>query len=274
LEFAINYSPQAEQLLREGKLRIDRFKCPDWPDMIAKARTSCPVYVHFPLDAGSISGRSSDLDAVAAMCDDTDTPYINMHLVAYTRDFPGTPPDTTDSAVTEIVLRRMIDDVTRVASRFGMDRVIVENIPYYGGGGKYMRASVDADVMRRVVDETGCGFLLDISHARIAAHHLGIEPHAYIDSFPLSRLRELHVTGLQTIDGRMTDHMGLAGEDWDWAEWAFKNIRECAWGTPSIVALEYGGVGEPFRWRSEPQVIESNVPRLYEMVHSAPSLGK
>src|SRR5687768_4394396 len=161
----------------------------------------------------------------------------------------------------------MIGDVNRVASRVGTDNVIVENIPYFGGGGKYMRASVDADVIRRVVDATGCGFLLDVSHARIAAHHLGIDPRAYIGSLPVSRLRELHLTGIQTIDGRMTDHMGLGEDDWRWAEWAIGEIRRGAWGRPWVVALEYGGEGEPFRWRSDANVIETCVPRLYELVH-------
>ena len=35
----------------------------------------------------------------------------------------------------------------RIGIRVGVDKVIVENIPYFGGGGKYMRASVDPDVI-------------------------------------------------------------------------------------------------------------------------------
>jgi hypothetical protein len=33
MEFALNYSPQAAQLLQEGRIEIDRYKCPDWPDV-------------------------------------------------------------------------------------------------------------------------------------------------------------------------------------------------------------------------------------------------
>ena len=39
-----------------------------------------------------------------------------------------------------------------------------------------------------------------------------------------------------------------------------------AWATPDIVAFEYGGVGEPFTWRSEAGVIERDVNRLNEML--------
>ena len=268
MQLAINYSPQAATLLRDGRITMDRFKCADWPDMIATARAMKPVYVHFPLDAGSISGREVDLDAVQAMCDDTETPCVNLHLVAYARDFPGTAPGTADHSITEIVQRRMIDDVKRVADRFGADRVIVENIPYFGDSGKYMRASVQPEVIRRVIEETGCGFLLDISHARIAAHHLGVDPRGYIESLPVKRLREVHLTGIETINGRLTDHMGMGEEDWRWAEWAMHEIRRAAWDRPWVVALEYGGEGEPFKWRSDATVLESNLPRLHEMVHS------
>ena len=36
-----------------------------------------------------------------------------------------------------------------------------------------MRPSVEPEVITRVVEESGCGLLLDISHARIVANYLG-----------------------------------------------------------------------------------------------------
>ncbi|MGB7158731.1 MAG: DUF692 family multinuclear iron-containing protein [Tepidisphaeraceae bacterium] len=266
MQLAINFSPQAAQLLADGKIRVDRFKCPDWPDMIEEARALLPVYVHFPLDAGAVSGRTVDFDAVDRMSRDTDTPFVNYHLVAYSRDFPDVSPDALDAGVTATVLDRMIVEVSRAVDRFGADRVIVENIPYYAPGGKYMPASVDPAVIRQVVDATGCGFLLDVSHARIAAHYLGVEPHAYIKQLPVAHLRELHLTGVEMINGKLLDHMGLGDEDLAWTRWAIDKIAAGEWGRPSIVAFEYGGVGEPFKWRSEAGVIERDVNRLNEML--------
>jgi uncharacterized protein len=266
MELSINFSPQAAQLLADRRIRVDRFKCPDWPDMIEEARALAPVYVHFPLDAGTTSGRTCDLDAVEAMARDTGTPLVNYHLVAYGRDFPGVPQDTTDDDVTETIVARATAEVARAVERFGAERVVLENIPYFGAGGKYMRGSVDPDVLRRVIDDSGCGFLLDVSHARIAAHYLGIEPHAYVERLPIDRLRELHLTGVEMIDGKLADHMGLGEEDLAWAKWSMDRIAAGDWARPWAMAFEYGGVGPPFKWRSEASVIERDVNRLNELL--------
>jgi len=265
VELAINFSPQAAQLFADRRIHVDRFKCPDWPDMIEEARALAPVYVHFPLDAGTISGRPSDLDTVAAMLRDTDTPFVDYHLVAYARDFPDRVPETRDPDVAEIILERAIAELNRAVERFGCERVILENIPYFQPG-KYMRASVDASVMHRALDVTGCGFLLDLSHARIAAHYMGVDPHAYVESLPVDRLRELHVTGVDWVKGKLLDHMALADEDVEWTGWAIDRIASGAWAKPSLVAFEYGGIGEPFKWRSEASVIERDVNLLNHLL--------
>ncbi len=50
--FSINYSTQAAVLFQQDRLKIDRFKCPDWPDLIDEASEYCPPAVHFNLTAG------------------------------------------------------------------------------------------------------------------------------------------------------------------------------------------------------------------------------
>lgn len=266
MELSVNYSPELAELLRDGRAHVDRIKCADWPDMIAAARALRPVYVHFPLDAGSPSGRPPNFSAADAMARDTDTPYVDLHLVTYHRDFPDYAADSADPALAARVTDQMLADVAAAASVIGRDRIILENIPYFGAGGEYHRASVEPAVIDRVVRESGCGFLLDLSHARIAAHYLGVDPHAYVEQLPLDRLCELHVTGVRPHNGRLADHMDLLDDDWRWAEHAMRRIRAGDWARPWTVALEYGGIGAPFRWRSEERVLAEQVPRLREMV--------
>ena len=269
MELSVNYSREADELLREGKIRFDRIKCPDWPDMIATARELLPVYVHFPLDAGSRTGRPANFAAALAMARETGTPYVNLHLVTWHRDFPDYPPDSTDPALRGRVIDQMLADVAAAVEVVGRERLILENIPFFGREGEFHRASVEAEVIRRVVEESGCGFLLDLSHARIAAHYLGVDPREYVVSLPVERLRELHVTGVRNVGERLADHMDLGEEDWAWTRWALDRVRAREWATPWTVALEYGGVGEPFKWRTERRVIEEQVPRLFDMVKSA-----
>jgi len=62
--------------------------------------------------------------------------------------------------------------------------------------------------------------------------------------------------------------MQLGEEDWSFFTWAMDRIRAGDWSTPWMVAFEYGGIGDPFKWRSESSVIAEQVPRLYDMVHA------
>ena len=268
MEFAINYSVEAADLLAAGKIRVDRIKCADWPDMIATARELGPVYVHFPFDVGSRSGREADFDRADQMARQTNTPYVNFHIVSYDRDFPEFPTETDEPSMGETFLDWLIYDVEHAAKRLGKDRVIIENIPYFAPRGEFHRHSVDARIINRAVAETGVGFLLDISHARIAAHYLGVDPRSYIESLPVAHLRELHITGIRQHKTRLADHMEMADEDWPFVDWSLDRIRSGDWARPWLVAFEYGGIGDPFKWRSRADVIEQQTPRLYEAVRS------
>lgn len=267
MEFALNYSPEAADLLRAGRIAIDRFKCPDWPDMIAEASALRPPYVHFPLQAGG--GAAVDWDRVAELLERTGTPHVNLHLAPLVAGHPDIPPDTLDPAHAALLAERMVADTLAAVERFGPERVAVENIPYRPGG-RFLRPAVDPALIRRVVEETGCRLLLDLSHARITAASLGVEARAYVEELPVERLAELHITGIRQHNGRMEDHLPMTPDDWPHVAWAFERIRAGAWGEPRIVALEYGGTGPLFEWRSEAAVIAADVPRLYALTHAEP----
>ncbi len=201
----------------------------------------------------------------------TQTPFVNFHMVSYGRDFPDRPCDSMDADLVQAITRKMIADTQAAIDRLGRDRVIVENIPWFGRAGEFHRPSVEAAVIDEVVRETNAGFLLDLSHARIAAHYLGIDPQKYIESLPVRALRELHVTGVRMHKTRLADHLDLREEDWAYFEWAMERVACGDWARPWIVAFEYGGIGEPFKWRSSIDVLREQVPRLYERVTNFPT---
>lgn len=262
--FSLNYSPEMADLLREGLIHVDRIKCADWPDMIAAAQSLAPVYVHFPLLAGQ--GRLPDdlLDSVATMRAETDTPFFNTHIAPRFQDYA----DPTDK---HVVIDGVKANLDQLAGRFGAENVIAENIPYpeHNPGNKpYL--SADPEVITRAIEETGVGLLLDLGHARRTAEHLAIDPRRYINALPVTRLRELHVTGLGFNEkGERVDHLPMRDEDWDLLQWALDNIREGRWSEPWSVSCEYGGIGQPFRWRSKREVIAVEAPRMVEMIRAA-----
>ena len=146
--------------------------------------------------------------------------------------------------------------------------MIIENSPYRAEEGNTLRLCVLPEMITRVVNETGCGLLLDISHAIISAKSLGIDPDEYISQLPLGKLKEMHFAGIQQnqTTGQWIDHVSIQESDWQWLDWVLDRIHSGECSAPWLLAFEYGGVGEPFEWRSNPEVILEQVPKLYEHI--------
>ncbi|HEX5323072.1 MAG TPA: DUF692 family protein [Capsulimonadaceae bacterium] len=275
MKVAINYSPAAASLVKEGKVDLDLFKCPSpfdsvvrdhAPSLIADARSLLPVYIHFPLHTGGGRLYEERWDDIARICTETETPNINLHLGATRNDFPGLSVDADDnSQVTEWLMEK----VQCVAKRFGYDKVIVENVVYRGSEGETLQASVEPETISNVLRETGCGLLLDTAHAMLTSQAMGIDPREYISRLPLDRLRELHVTGVEMSDGNWRDSMPMRDDDWALCEWVLARIHAADWPVPWAVALEYGGVGPKFEWRSDRTAIYEQIARLHQLVHAA-----
>lgn len=270
MQFAINYSPQAADLLQGGAVTIDRFKCSDdWPQLIPLARAHRPIYIHFNHAAAPEQMRALDVDAVNALCEETGTPYVNLHLVQWRDAFAGMPNTTTDPADRAAIHAYMLEGVQIAVELFGADRVIVENVPYYGPRNSTKRPCVELDIINAIVEATGVGFLLDVSHARLAAQHMGMDPYEYLAQLPGDRLRELHITGIgHKPNGDICDHMPLTSADWPFVAWVLDRIQSGVWSEPWIMAFEYGGLGPIFEWRSEADVIAAQVPRLVALAHA------
>lgn len=269
MDFAINYSPQAEALVAAGSIEIDYFKTPPWPEMIARAEVYRPAAVHFNLRAGSGQLHQNDWGEIEAVLATTPTRYVNLHLAADKRDGLPFDCDHPNSEEVSQVIENLHADVNAAVTQFGPQRVIVENVPYRVGEGHVIRTCVLPDVISAVIRNHGCGLLLDISHARISADTLGMHAKAYMRALPLDRLCELHFTGLHDLGaGYLMDHLPALEADWPWLEWVLDGIQNEDWGKPHMLAYEYGGDGHPFfAANSDSGVIARDVPRLYNLCH-------
>jgi len=296
-KFAVNYCPEAARLVGTGCASFDLFKCPAWPDVIATARELSPVYVHFPLAVGLGTGTATDTetgtpapwDRIASLLSDTGTPLVNLHLAppaVLCADLAagGAAGPTGPRAVD-----RLIADVAGVVDQVGSSRVVLEN-DYESIGGAVNPALLP-ETFHAVLNETGAGLLLDLAHAQLAARGLGLDVREYIESLPVARLRELHVSGVQhlepvwagvlraggvdacaidrflerSVDG-LCDHLPLTPVGWALTEWALAQIRVGAWPRPWVVSLEYGGVGPWFASVTRESVLAHHLPRLGELL--------
>ncbi|MBN1669087.1 MAG: DUF692 family protein [Anaerolineales bacterium] len=268
MDFAINYSPEAAGLLGAGQIELDFFKTPPWPDMIAQADRLRPVRVHFNLHAGNPQLAQTDWGLIEDLLANTATQFVNIHLLVKGKELPHIAIDHPPSdAEMRAVAARMLENVQILCDRFGPERVIAENIPYRVGQGQDLRACVEPWVIQQVVEASGCGLLLDISHARIAARALGLDEKAYIQALPVGQLRELHFTGIHDWNGFWMDHLPILAHDWPWLEWVMAQNGSAGWGEAEMLAFEYGGTGEFFSRFSDPQVMKTQVPQLYAACH-------
>jgi uncharacterized protein (UPF0276 family) len=266
IQLAINYSHDAASLYSQGRLTIDRFKTPDWPEMISEASRYCPVAVHFDLNAGNGKLNHTDWSRCEALLEQTRTPYFNLHLNPERADYPGFPVDTPDKRQFRLVVDYLYADVSAAVERLGPERVILENVPYRGQLEETLRPAVEPAVIRKIVLDTNCGFLLDLSHARISACYLGVNEYEYLSALPVNNLRELHFTGLSWVRGKLRDHLPARPCDWLMLEWVMDRIHAGDWPSPWLLAFEYGGVGEKFIGRSDPEIIAEQLPILRDMI--------
>jgi len=277
MQFAINYSPQAAALLQQGAIQIDRFKCPNWDWLIAEAIQIAPVYVHFDLKVGDGSIVHRDWGEIVRQIAMTGTPYLNLHPEVRLSDY-GWHNHRLKAGQTERIIEQVVRDISIAVHRVGAERVILENVPYRGHfvrkpNDRTFRATSEPDIFRRVVQATGANFLLDLSHAALTAETLGTTTEAYVQSLPLERLRELHITGIGIVNRQKRDHLAMTDADWLRFHWFLDEIRQGKASPPWVVAFEYGGVGEKFAWRSDPAIIAHDVPMFYQAVSATRSDG-
>ncbi|MDR1465182.1 MAG: DUF692 family protein [Oscillospiraceae bacterium] len=248
VKLALNYSVEAERLFDEGRIDVDYFKYPGllfhmgaMEDLDAFGRFCARVAAKRPILLHGLYPAPHDLSDpdLQALFDDaaaarlirmTRTPGLSFHpALAKHRD------DVQTIIENAIFLREKYS---------GMAFVTIENVP-----DRHFGCLIRPEVITRLIHESGCGFLLDISHAFVAAHHLGMPLSAYLSQLPLDRTVEIHINGWVTRSDTMCSdtmcsdtmcHVKIHDE----AYALLREILRCC--TPQIVTIEYGRENDKF----------------------------
>lgn len=234
MKLAVNYLEEAKELYEEGKIDfIDYFKiysingdlAPfDW---IAEHSN---VLFHGLVGKGSDAASTiflndRDFDLQKKYYKAGNTPYISLHINTSHRETL-----TEDEAFEAI-----INNVKKIKEVFGME-VILENVP-----ARYSDRKVDylslPEFITKVIEESDCGFLFDIGHARVAADVLGMPFEKYVEGLPMHRLVEIHLSGVNIDENGkvLALHKKMNEEDYTFLEEAIKQYK-----TLQVITLEYG----------------------------------
>ncbi|MBC7898487.1 MAG: DUF692 domain-containing protein [Saprospiraceae bacterium] len=175
---------------------------------------------HFPLiphsldlSLGSAEGISEEyLAKVAEVVERVNPAWFSDHIC-----FTGSngtklghlaPVPYTDEA-----LKVFVQNVTRVKKRITVP-LILENITY---DLRYPSSAMsEAAFIRKVVEETDCGLLLDVTNLYINSRNHGYDWREFLDILPLERVVQLHYVGSLERGNRLIDAHSTETEEEIW----------------------------------------------------------
>jgi hypothetical protein len=164
---------------------------PHWPAI--KARYTLLLHDYLgqlsePLDERAIA-------RARALAAQYDTPWVAEHFQClHTEDGTYNLNYVFPPLYTEEFLARFVANANALRARLDQP-LVMENIPgFFDVKASQMPEPV---WLRRFFEATGTGFLLDLPHVWLEAHYRGVAPEAWLAEFPLDRVVELHVAGVE-----------------------------------------------------------------------------
>ncbi len=265
MKLAINYSDEAMGLRESGQLPVDLLKSALFEDWIAESQKSGPIYVHFPFGVSpqgvtNFDHPETDWGWVFKLLEETETIYLNLHIKVRETEFL--------EFTRESVMATCVECINELAKHVPMDRVIIENTVARAKDAPLVKSTTLGGFFTDLVSATGCGLLLDSAHLRISCLELGLDFREEVLKFPLHELKEWHICGVgeSPTNNVLYDSMPMTEDDWQATAFIVAAIREGLARQPDTVAIEYGGVGDKFDWRSDPMEIFTSCRTVKHML--------
>jgi uncharacterized protein (UPF0276 family) len=193
------YNPHLATAILESRNQIDHLAmadppAPDDPHFAA-------VSERFPLLLHDYLGQLADplsphaLQRARELQERYRGPWVAEHFQCLrTEDRARTLDYVFPPLYTEEFLERFCANAAALQAAVAAP-LVMENIPGYFAV-EHAQMS-EAEFLRRFFDQTGCGFLIDVPHLWLAAHYAGRAARDYIAEFPLDRVVEIHVAGIE-----------------------------------------------------------------------------
>ena len=193
------YNSHLAQFTLDHAELIDHLAMADPPagndNVFPQIQERFPLLLHDYL--GQLSDPLSDfaLRRARALQDRYRSPWVAEHFQClHTQDHSRSLDYVFPPLYTEEFLQRFCENA--LVLRDAVDApLVMENIP---GFFSVQRAQMtEAEFLRRFFEQTGCGFLIDVPHIWLAAYYRGVDPQLYLEDFPLDRVVEIHVAGIE-----------------------------------------------------------------------------
>jgi uncharacterized protein (UPF0276 family) len=175
---------------------------------------------HFPLiphslelSLGSAEGVDEDyLDKLAELIDRIQPPWFSDHI-CFTKSNGIKIGHLAPVPYTKESLSVFAQNIEQVKKRISTP-LILENITY---NLQFPSSEMsESEFISRLLEQTNCGMLLDVTNLYINSQNLGYDWRKYLDRLPLERVVQLHFVGSQKHGKRFIDAHANKTEDEIW----------------------------------------------------------
>lgn len=245
-KLAVNASQALFSAMDKEDLPIDFIKVPTVPypknlEQIDAARRHRPLLLHLHQPGILHFGADAsffDAETVSELLRRTLSPTLSTHVEVEIQSTGETGSGNHDAIAREPSRERLAAQILTVKASVDVP-LLLENTVFYPWR-RTPRWAAEPGFLHELIEQTDCGLLLDVAHARVTAWHFGIDVKELMSSLPLSRATELHVAGPRLVpgDGLRDWHCRLEEEDYELTRWVLDRAPV------KVVTLEYGGVGD------------------------------
>lgn len=218
------------KLLEDGKLNVDYvvyYGQAGLENIKKVAPHGKPIYLH---DLANSFWQNYEnpfkpevMEEARAMLDIAQSPWLSTGIGASAepqahRDGPYREADLNQLQSRDTVIKNIVRHGQHLQAWAGIP-LLLENFNYHPTNAyEYI---CEPGLFSFLIDQIGCGVLLDLAHARISAHNMGwADPKLYLEALPLDKIREVHVTRPGWQGDQMVDlHQPLQSDDFELLGW-------------------------------------------------------
>jgi uncharacterized protein (UPF0276 family) len=247
IRLAANYSTALLGLIRSGDIVPDLIEVGPWfsPQMIRSFQDQLPGWSFLFHASNQISFLSPPRKRILRLktyLEITRSPWASVHINLL---LPGAfflakhfglriPLPAVDWRT-----HGFISQARRLKNSLNVP-LVLENMPVSARLHNFHEG--DPRRIAQILQETGVDFLLDTSHARVAANVLGWDVYDYLEALPLNRVIAIHASGPRLIHGCLSDeHEALQDEDYKVIAWLLERTQL------QVLTLEYFRDPDPLR---------------------------
>jgi uncharacterized protein len=191
---SIDYIEVPFEMLRHDPSTANRYR--DKPAILHCASMSM---------AGFVPPKGETIEEIKYWLKATKSPWLGEHLSFISAEHPAFPADeyapgqpynigyTVAPQNSEETIEQVLSSLAVCEQNFEVP-ILLENPPIYFvvPGGTMSQAELFSEICGR----SSVGVLLDLAHLVITCRTLGQDPFAMLNSLPLERVREVHISGV------------------------------------------------------------------------------